>query len=91
MPPRREHLAPIAMPQTHTAADLKAAMAAIIAATPGGEILACEGSGAGAVIEVFRKALEMHDLARRLERLEQADAAAEGATHSRLSDAVMSP
>jgi hypothetical protein len=45
--------------------------------------------GLARLIDVFLKALEVHDLERRLEALEQAKAAAEGATYSWLGNSVL--
>jgi hypothetical protein len=89
MPPTRERLAPITVPQRHNAGDLKAAMAAIMAAIAVGEISAREGVGLARLIDVFLKALEIHDLERRSEALEQAKAAAESATYSWLGNAML--
>jgi hypothetical protein len=47
--------------------------------------------GLARLIEVFLKALETHDLERRLEVLEQADAAAEGATDAWSGGAAIYP
>jgi hypothetical protein len=71
MPPRRERLTPIALPQTHNAGDLTAAMAAIMAATASGEISAREGVALARLVDVFLKALDMHDFDRRLQQLEE--------------------
>jgi hypothetical protein len=46
-----------------------------MAATAGGEISAREGAGLARLVDIFLKALEMHDLERRIEHLERLDAA----------------
>ena len=69
-PPRRERQAPFKLPPVRDAADLAAAMTAIMAATGDGAISPGEGGRLARIVEIFLRAVETHDFERRLQVLE---------------------
>lgn len=70
-PPRRDVPIKFDLPELETAADAATAMARVVEAVACGEMTPTEGSAVATLIEGFRKTLEVEDLARRLEALEQ--------------------
>lgn len=69
-PPIRESAAPVELPPIKTAADLPAAIAALLQAVAAGELAPGEAKTLAAVIGEAGKALELHDFEARLQALE---------------------
>ena len=65
----------IDMPEINTAEHAVQAVASILAAVTGGEITPTEGQVLAGIVENFRKAIETHDLDKRVAALEQDKAA----------------
>ena len=70
VPPRKEALVHLELPEVKEAADLPAATEAIIAAAAHGEITPGEARDLCALVDVHRKALEATDIEARLAALE---------------------
>ena len=70
-PPRRGRPVRLELPLARTAADISDGMAAVVEAMAAGEVTPEEAATISNVLEVHRKALETHELAERIERLEQ--------------------
>ncbi len=71
-PPRKDGPVSFDLPNITSAADAANTMARILEAVAGGEMTPKEGGAVAGLVEGFRKALETEELARRLEKLEQA-------------------
>ena len=69
-PPRCERVAPLKLPPVRDAADLAGTMTAIIAAAGEGAISPNEGGRLARLVEIFLRAVEVHDFERRLQLLE---------------------
>ncbi|RDI38147.1 hypothetical protein C7453_10484 [Gluconacetobacter liquefaciens] len=70
-PERKGRPLSLSLPPLTDAADLSAAMATIIQAVTAGEITPDEGQALSALIEAQRKTIETHDLAARMDAIEQ--------------------
>ena len=71
IPPRKDRLVTFALPRVETVADIPKALGAIIKAVAQGEITPGEGQSMAAMLEAYRKGMEMADLVARVESLEQ--------------------
>ena len=71
-PPRRDRPVTFSLPKIETAADAKAAAAAILQAVADGELTPDEAAGLSKLLADFTRVVEVADLERRLEVLEQA-------------------
>lgn len=71
-PPVREDPIRFALPPVNRPEDVPAAMAAVLAAVATGELLPSQAEALAGLLEAQRKALETHDLAARLDRIEAA-------------------
>jgi hypothetical protein len=60
------------MPKLDTAADTVSALSSIMRAVADGELTTDEASALANVLEIHRKALELHNIEKRVERLERA-------------------
>jgi hypothetical protein len=72
MPPRRGRPVAFPLPPVQTAADLPAALAAIVAAVAAGLLTPDEGQGIAAVLDCWRKGVETTGLADRMDAIERA-------------------
>lgn len=70
-PERKGRPLSLSLPALTDAADLSAAMATVIQAVTAGEITPEEGQALSALIEAQRKTIETHDLAARMDAIEQ--------------------
>jgi hypothetical protein len=70
-PPRKDRPVPFTLPKMECADDAVVAGAALLAAVAAGELTPMEANELGRLVESYAKALEVSDLARRLDRLEQ--------------------
>jgi hypothetical protein len=70
-PPRKDAPATVALPLMESAADLPAAMAAILAACAAGELTPSEAIALAGLVETHRKSLETSNLELRIAALEQ--------------------
>lgn len=70
LPVRKERPTPFELPPIHSVQDLPAAMASISAAVADGEITLAEAAEASRLIENYARAVEITDLAARIEALE---------------------
>ena len=71
-PPRRDRPVPFSLPKLDTVADAKAASAAILQAVADGELTPSEAADLSKLLEGFTRVIEIAELERRLEVLEQA-------------------
>jgi hypothetical protein len=78
-PPRRDRPVAIDMPRIERPADLVAAASSITTATVTGQITPQEGSDLVRLVEGTARAIEVHELAERIDRLE-AQMASKGGT-----------
>jgi len=69
--PRRDRTVPLELPPIEGAGGLAGTMAAIVAATGNGEISSAEAGRWARLVDIFLKALEMHDFEQRVEALEK--------------------
>ena len=69
--PRRDRTVPLELPPIEGAVGLAGTMAAIVAATGNGEISSAEAGRWARLVDIFLKALEMHDFEQRVEALEK--------------------
>ena len=74
LPPRRERPVRFALPPIESAADLHAAMAALLQAVAQGEITVGEAYELSQTVDTFIRAIEAADVERRLQQLEAAAA-----------------
>lgn len=72
MPPLKEEPIQVMIPKIGSAADCVKAQAAVVNAVAAGEILPSDGQAMSGLIEAQRRAYETHDLAKRLEAIEEA-------------------
>ena len=70
VPTRRERSISIELPQVDGAADILKVMSAILGAVGAGEITPSEGRELAAILENYRKGIEMAEIWARLEALE---------------------
>jgi hypothetical protein len=70
-PPRRDRPIPFALPNLETAADAKAATAAIVQAVAAGELTPSEAAELSKLLDNFTRVLEATDFQARLEALER--------------------
>jgi hypothetical protein len=75
IPPRRGRPVQLSLPPVHGAADLGGTTAAITTAAACGAITPGEAAELARVVEIFVRAVETSDFDRRLQQLEQANAA----------------
>jgi hypothetical protein len=61
----------LSLPKVESAADIPQALAAVMAAVGEGEITPGEGQALTAILEVYRKGLELADIEARLRALEE--------------------
>ena len=71
LPTRRGRPVTLDLPPVQTAADLPAALGAVVAAVAIGDLTPDEGQAIAAMLETHRKAIETADLERRIAALEQ--------------------
>jgi len=69
-PTRKGRPVALVLPNVKTAADLPAALAAVVAAVAAGELTPEEGQAVAAVLEMQRRGIELADHEQRLEALE---------------------
>lgn len=70
-PPRRDRPVPFTLPKLNSADDAVRAGAALLEAVAAGELTPMEANELGRLVEGYVKALEVCDLATRLDRVEQ--------------------
>jgi uncharacterized protein DUF5681 len=70
-PVRRGRPVRFAMPQIQTAADLSAALGAVVSAVAAGELTVDEAVGLGQLVETRRRAIETVEIEQRVAALEQ--------------------
>jgi hypothetical protein len=70
LPPRRDRSVAIDMPKIEKASDLVSAAATITANVAAGELTPAEGSDLVRLVEGTARAIEVHELAERIDRLE---------------------
>lgn len=79
VPPRRDRPVEFRLPPMRSAEDAVQATAALIEAVANGDLTPMEATDLGKLVESYTKALELSDIARRLDRLEQQAAGGGGA------------
>lgn len=72
MPPLKEEPIQITIPKIESAEDCTKAQAAVVNAVASGEMLPSEGQVMANLIDAQRRAYETHDLAKRMEAIEEA-------------------
>ncbi len=72
MPPRRERPIMFTMPKMETAADAVKASAALVDAVANGDITPGEAGELSKLVDGFTKAVELHEIQQRLDKLEAA-------------------
>jgi hypothetical protein len=70
LPPRKDRPVRFALPKLETAADAVKATAALVEAVASGDITPAEAAELSKLVEGFTRAVEVHDIQVRLERLE---------------------
>lgn len=75
-PPRREATVEVSIPEIETAADLPKAIAALLQAAGRGDLTPGEAGRLAALVGEAAKAIELHDIEARLQRLEEQRASA---------------
>jgi hypothetical protein len=75
MPPRRERPIMFAMPKMETTADAVKASAALVDAVASGDITPGEAGELSKLVDGFTKAVELHEIQQRLDKLEAAQVA----------------
>jgi hypothetical protein len=75
MPPRKERPIMFTMPKMETAADAVKASAALVDAVANGDITPGEAGELSKLVDGFTKAVELHEIQQRLEKLEAAQGA----------------
>jgi len=70
LPPRKDRPITFALPKVEGATDLPKALGAILEAVAQGEITPGEGQALAALLEAYRRGVELADMARRLEAIE---------------------
>ena len=71
IPARKERPLSLAFPEIKGAADLPTALARVLEAVAGGEITPGEGQALAAMIEAYRKGIELTEIEARLTALEK--------------------
>jgi hypothetical protein len=69
-PARKGRPVALALPAMQAAADLPAALGAVVAAVAAGELTPDEGAAVGAILEAHRRSIETADLEQRVAALE---------------------
>ena len=72
LPLRRDRHVPFALPALETAADSVKATAALVEAVAAGELTPSEAGELSKLVEGFSRAVDLHDIQQRLEKLEAA-------------------
>jgi len=72
LPVRKDRHVPFALPPLETAADAVKATAALVSAVAAGELTPAEAAELSNLVEGFSRAVELHDMQTRIERLEAA-------------------
>ena len=72
MPPRKERLVLFTLPKLETAGDAVKATAALVEAVSVGDITPGEAGDLSKLVDGFTKAVELHEIQQRLDRLEAA-------------------
>lgn len=72
IPPLKEEPIHVSIPKIESAEDCVKAQAAVVNAVAAGEILPSDGQAMSGLIEAQRRAYETHELAKRLEAIEEA-------------------
>jgi hypothetical protein len=75
LPPRKERPIMFAMPRMETAADAVNASAALVNAVAAGDITPGEAGELSKLVDGFTKAVELHEIQQRLDKLEAAQVA----------------
>ena len=70
LPVRRDRHVPFALPPLETASDAVKATAALVSAVAAGELTPAEAAELSKLVEGFSRAVDLHDVQTRLERLE---------------------
>jgi hypothetical protein len=70
LPPRKDRPISFTMPKVEAAADLPKALGAILEAVAQGEITPGEGQAIAALVEAYRRGVELANMERRLEAIE---------------------
>lgn len=71
LPPRRDRVIDITLSKLQTADDAVKGMSTIIEAIVSGKITPCEGEAMSRVVDAFVKALQTHEIEKRISMLEQ--------------------
>ena len=72
LPPRKDRHIELPLPKLETASDLVSAQAALVGAVADGRITPAEGGELAKLVEGFSRALDLHDIQQRLDKLEAA-------------------
>jgi hypothetical protein len=75
LPPRKERPIMFSMPKMETAADAVKASAALVDAVAAGDITPSEAGELSKLVDGFTKAVELHEIQQRLDKLEAAQVA----------------
>jgi hypothetical protein len=70
LPPRKDRAVAFALPKLEAAADAVKATAALVGAVAAGELTPSEAAELSKLVEGFTRAVDLHDIQARLERLE---------------------
>lgn len=76
MPPRKDRHVEFELPKLETAGDMVAATSALVQAVADGRLTPMEAGELGKLVESFSKAFDLHEIQKRIDKLE----AAQGAT-----------
>jgi len=71
IPPRKDHPISLKLPQVAGVGDIPKALGAVLKAVAGGEITPGEGQSLAAMLEAYRRGLELTELEARLTALEE--------------------
>jgi hypothetical protein len=71
LPPRKDRPVTFELPSIDSAADAKAASAALLAAVAAGSLTPSEAAEVGKLIDAYLKAIEVTEILARIEKLEQ--------------------
>src|SRR5919112_3099201 len=71
LPARKDRHVPFALPKLETAADAVKATAALVEAVAAGDLTPSEAGELSKLVEGFTRAVDLHDIQARLEKLEQ--------------------
>lgn len=72
LPARKERIVSFALPKLATAADAVDATAALVKAVASGELTPSEAAELSKLVEAFTRAVDLHEIQQRLDRLEAA-------------------